>query len=193
MGFRFHPQSIPDVVLIQADSYRDARGFFAECYRTSVFRQHGLPETFVQDNLSYSVRGVLRGLHYQRPPKAQTKLVIPLDGEIYDVAVDIRRGSPNYGKWVGCNLAAARHESLYVPAGFAHGFCVLSNSATVLYKVTSEYAPDCEAGIRWNDPDLQIPWPCQTPILSARDAALPRLREVNPDFHFQASDRPSFP
>ncbi|MCX7887526.1 MAG: dTDP-4-dehydrorhamnose 3,5-epimerase [Verrucomicrobiae bacterium] len=185
MGFRFQPQSITEIVLVRADCYQDARGFFVECYRRSIFEQNGIREVFLQDNLSHSAQNVLRGLHFQNPPKAQAKLVIPLFGEIYDVVVDLRCGSPTYGKWVACVLSAARHEALYVPGGFAHGFCVMSESATVLYKASCEYAPECEGGVRWNDPDLQIPWPCENPVVSARDAALPLLREVNSCFYLE--------
>jgi len=187
MPFQFHPQNIPDVILIRAQAFIDSRGFFLESYRQPVFQQHGIPHHFLQDNISHSIRGVLRGLHYQKHPKAQAKFVIPVQGEIFDVAVDIRRGSPTYSQWTGSNLSAERHEMLYVPAGFAHGFCVLSEAATVLYKVSAEYAPDCERGIRWNDPDLGIIWPCTAPVLSARDAQLPLLQHADNNFVFDST------
>jgi dTDP-4-dehydrorhamnose 3,5-epimerase len=182
MPFQFHPQHIPDVVFIQAQAFGDPRGFFLESYRLTAFQQHAIPHAFVQDNISHSTRGVLRGLHYQKHPKAQAKLVLPLQGEIFDVAVDIRRGSPTCGRHVGVNLSAGRHEMLYVPAGFAHGFCVLSDTATILYKVTAEYAPDCERGIQWNDPEIGIAWPCATPVLSGRDAQLPPFAGADNNF-----------
>src|SRR5690606_15100817 len=139
----------------------------------------------VQDNLSHSRYGVLRGLHYQAHPKAQGKLVSVLRGEIFEVAVDIRRGSPTYGRGVGVRLAAKDRRLLYVPVGFAHGFCVLSVEADVVYKVTKEYAPELDRGVRWNDPELGIRWPIEEPILSPKDAQLPLLREAAPDFIYE--------
>jgi len=186
MPFEFQPQRIPDVILIRALVFNDPRGFFLESYRQSLFQRHGIPPHFLQDNISHSIRGVLRGLHYQKHPTTQAKLVMPVQGEIFDVAVDIRRGSPSYGNCVACNLAAERREMLYVPPGFAHGFCVVSEAATVLYKVSAEYAPDCERGIRWNDPDLAIKWPYASPLLCARDAQLPLLRQAENDFVFDS-------
>ncbi|MBM3861385.1 MAG: dTDP-4-dehydrorhamnose 3,5-epimerase [Verrucomicrobia bacterium] len=184
MPFEFHRQNISDVVLIRAKTFDDSRGSFWESFRQSAFETHGLPCRYPQDNISYSTCGVLRGLHYQKHPKAQAKLVMPVQGEIFDVAVDIRRGSPTYAQWTGINLAADRHEMLYVPEGFAHGFCVLSQRATVLYKVSAEYAPDCERGIRWNDPELAITWPCDSPTLSPRDAQLPLLKDAENNFSY---------
>jgi dTDP-4-dehydrorhamnose 3,5-epimerase len=156
-----------------------------ETYQCSAFAAAGIQEAFVQDNFSHSGRGVLRGLHYQTPPKAQGKLVSVLSGEIFDVAVDIRRGSPTYGRWVGVRLAAANRHLIYVPVGFAHGFCVLSAEADVVYKVTEEYAPELDRGVRWNDPELGIRWPIEEPILSPKDAQLPWLREAALDFRYE--------
>jgi dTDP-4-dehydrorhamnose 3,5-epimerase len=136
----------------------------------------------VQDNLSHSRHGVVRGLHYQNHPKAQGKLVTVLKGEIFDVAVDIRKGSPTYGRWVGITLSADSYRMLYIPVGFAHGFCVMSDEAMLSYKATEEYAPDLERGIAWNDPDIGIRWPIESPILSARDAQLPLLNEADNSF-----------
>jgi dTDP-4-dehydrorhamnose 3,5-epimerase len=190
MPFAFERLEIEDVVLVRARCFADSRGFFAETYKRSEFVANGIREAFVQDNLSHSVRGALRGLHYQAEPDAQGKLVMALRGEIYDVAVDIRRGSPTFGRWLGVTLRGApveegqeaiggrEREMLYVPPGFAHGFCVLSEEADVLYKVTAEYAPALERGIVWDDPDLRIPWPVEVPIVSAKDAGLPRLKEI---------------
>ncbi len=186
MPFTFTRLEIPEVVLIRAEAFADARGFFLEAYRRSAFVANGIPVTFVQDNFSRSVRrGVLRGLHYQLNPRAQGKLVMVLRGEIYDVAVDIRRGSPTYGRWAAVRLSEADHTMLYVPPGFAHGFCVLSEGADVLYKCTEEYDPALDRGIRWDDPDLGIPWPVPDPVLSEKDRALPRLWEAENNFVYE--------
>lgn len=177
MPFQFEPLEIPAVLLISGHAIEDARGFFMEIYKRSEFAAGGVCAQFVQDNLSHSVRGVLRGLHYQLPPRAQAKLVSVVRGEVFDVAVDVRRGSPTYGRWVGRTLSAASGCMLYVPIGFAHGFCVLSEEADVLYKVSEEYAPELERGLRWNDPELGIPWPIDNPIVSERDTRWPRLAD----------------
>lgn len=177
MSFVFRRLDIPDVILVEAMAAVDQRGAFAELYKRSEFAAGGIPTVFVQDNCSSSVHGVLRGLHYQRFPKAQAKLVTVVRGEIFDVAVDLRKDSPTFGHWTGVVLSAAAHRTLYVPEGFAHGFCVVSDEANVLYKVTAEYAPGLEGGVRWNDPTLNIAWPVADPILSARDRVLPLLAE----------------
>ena len=166
MPLQFSRLEIPDVVLIRAQAIEDRRGFFIETYKRSAFADAGIPD-FVQDNYSHSVRGVLRGLHYQKRPKAQGKLVGVVRGTIFDVAVDIRRGSPTYRRWVGVTLSGGEHRTLYIPEGFAHGFCVLSDEADVAYKVTEEYAPELDRGIRWNDPDLAIAWPLERPVRTA--------------------------
>ncbi len=141
MTFRFRPMSIREVVLIEPTTFRDPRGFFRETYKRSEFADHGIPP-FVQDNVSHSVKGVIRGLHYQKLPRAQGKCVSAMAGSILDIALDIRVGSPSYGEWVGAELSEENGAALYVPPGFAHGYCVLSDRATILYKVTEEYAPD---------------------------------------------------
>jgi len=182
MPFEFRRLEIPDIVLIETHSAQDDRGHFLELYKGSAFTAHGIAERFVQDNLSHSRRGVLRGLHYQKQPMAQGKLVTALTGQIFDVAVDIRRGSPTFGRWLGVTLSAGRFQLLYVPVGFAHGFCVLSENADVLYKVTAEYAPDLDRGIVWNDPEIGIRWPVAEPILSSKDAGLPHLAEADSNF-----------
>ncbi|MGC9019580.1 MAG: dTDP-4-dehydrorhamnose 3,5-epimerase, partial [Candidatus Bipolaricaulaceae bacterium] len=164
--------------------FSDERGFFMETYKYSEFAAFGIRERFVQDNHSRSAKGVLRGLHYQNPPKAQGKLVRVIVGEIFDVAVDIRKGSPTYGKWVGVRLSAENKRILYIPPGFAHGFCVLSDMAEVVYKVTEEYSPVHEAGIIWNDPEIGIEWPVERPIISPKDAKWPPLREAVNDFSY---------
>lgn len=182
MTFKFSRLEIPDVMLIQAEVMRDRRGHFFEAYKWSAFRANMIPGAFVQDNYSYSIRGVIRGLHYQMRPKAQGKLISVIQGEIYDVAVDVRVGSPTYGSWVGASLSADEHQLVFIPAGFAHGFQVISDEALVAYKVTSEYAPEAKRGIAWNDPTLAIPWPIGDVILSQRDAELPLLAQAETSF-----------
>lgn len=171
---RFVATEIPGVVLIEPDVHADARGFFLETFHAEKYRAGGVPGPFVQDNHSKSVRGTLRGLHLQRT-KLQGKLVRVIEGEIYDVAVDVRRGSPTFGRWVGARLSAANFHQWYVPAGFAHGFCVLSDTAQVEYKCTALYDRPDEIGIAWNDPALTIRWPIDNPLLSDRDQRHPPL------------------
>lgn len=185
MGFRFRRLDIPEVVLIEAQPLEDHRGFFMESYKRSDFSANAIQELFVQDNYSHSLRRVLRGLHYQKHPKAQAKLVVVLRGGIFDVAIDIRKGSPTYGGWVGTTLSAKECRMLYIPVGFAHGFCVLSDEADVLYKVTEEYNPELDRGIIWNDPEIGIRWPINDPILSPKDAQLPPLRTADNDFLYE--------
>lgn len=182
MPFQFHRLDIPDLVLIEAVKFPDHRGFFMETYKMSDFSTHGIPQTFVQANHSHSLQSVLRGMHYQTHPKAQGKLVMVPHGQVFDVAVDIRVGSPTYGQWTGVELSAENARMLYVPVGFAHGFCVLSAEADVIYLVTEEYAPECDRGIVWNDPVVGIQWPVARPILSDKDAGLPTLREADNNF-----------
>jgi len=179
MPFTFTPLTIPDVILIEPRVFADSRGYFLETYRYSDFAAHGIGEVFVQDNHSRSTRGVLRGLHFQHPPKAQGKLVRTVRGAIFDVAADIRPGSPTFGRWVGEMLSDENQRMLYIPPGFAHGFVVLSDMADVTYKVTADYAPECDSGVIWNDPTLAIAWPVATPLLSAKDAALPALQQAD--------------
>jgi dTDP-4-dehydrorhamnose 3,5-epimerase len=180
--FHFERLRIPDLVLIRPTLFRDARGYFLETYKRSDFAQFGLPGEFVQDNHSHSARGVLRGMHFQRPPAAQAKLVSAVRGDVFDVAVDIRRGSPWYGQWVGVVLSESNRHLLFVPAGFAHGFCVLSDAADVTYKVTAEYDPDRDAGIRWDDPEICIEWPVSEPTVSSKDTGLPSLASIMSPF-----------
>ncbi len=185
MPFQFQRLQIPEVILVQLDNHKDERGFFRETFKASEFAGSGVPSVFVQDNHSHSMRGVLRGLHYQKEPHAQGKLVIAVTGEIFDVAVDIRNGSPTYGKWVGEILSAENGRMLYTPPGFAHGFCVLSEWVDVIYKVTSEYAANAERGIRWNDPAIGIDWHYADPILNLRDSQAPLLRDADNDFVYK--------
>jgi dTDP-4-dehydrorhamnose 3,5-epimerase len=182
MSFTFKKLGIPDVILVESKSFSDNRGFFLESFKESVFISRGVKTKFVQDNFSHSVRGVLRGLHYQKTPKAQEKLVTAFRGEIFDVAIDLRKGSPTYGKWVGEILSEKNHNLLYIPEGFAHGFCVLSKEADVLYKVNQEYSPEHEKGIMWNDPDIDITWPIDKPILLEKDHHLSLLKDVDNNF-----------
>ena len=178
MPFRVEPLALPGVVLIEPTVHRDERGWFIETYKSSEFARAGLPDRFVQENHSRSTRGALRGLHYQRPPKAQGKLIRAVLGEVFDVAVDLRRRAPTCGRWVSVVLSAENQRLLYVPPWCAHGFCVMSAEAEVLYKVTAEYAPDHEAGVMWDDPALGIPWPIRDPILALRDRRWPPFREA---------------
>lgn len=185
MPFQFRKLEIPDLVLVEPRRFEDQRGFFVETYKRSEFVAHGIAEPFVQDNYSRSAQGVLRGLHFQKPPHAQGKLVMAVLGEVFDVAVDIRLGSPTYGRWVGEVLSAENGRMLYIPPGFAHGFCVLSEVADFCYKVTDEYAPECEAGILWNDPAIGIDWPIAEPSVSPRDGMLPLLEEAEAGFVYE--------
>lgn len=174
------PTKLPGVLLIEPRVFRDARGYFYETWNQSTYAAAGLTFAFVQDNLSHSVRGVLRGLHYQHP-SAQGKLISVLDGEIFDVAVDIRPDSPTFRQWFGVHLSSENHRQCYVPPGYAHGFLVMSEVAKVTYKCTALYQPKDEGSILWNDPDIGIDWPVETPILSPKDREAPRLRDVPGD------------
>jgi len=184
MPFEFSGLEIPGVVLVKPKVFGDERGFFMEAYKMPDFAAAGITESFVQDNHSRSTRGVLRGLHYQNPPFAQGKLVRVVRGEVFDVAVDIRRGSPTWGRWVGMVLSEENKELLYLPAGMAHGFCVLSDVAEVAYKTTNIYSAESEAGIIWNDEDLGIDWPVDQPVLSEKDAAFPSLKDAEIGFKY---------
>ena len=173
---RVVPTDIPDVVVIEPDVHADGRGFFLETYHADRYREHGIAGPFVQDNHSRSVAGTLRGLHLQiRRP--QGKLIRVIEGESFDVAVDVRRGSPTFGRWVGETLSAGNFKQMYVPPGFAHGFAVVSPIAQVEYKCTDLYDPASEIGVAWNDPALGITWPISQPLLSKRDSQHPTLAE----------------
>ena len=184
--FTFTRMDIPDVILVEPRAFGDDRGFFMETYRGSEFENGGITAKFVQDNYSHSSKGVLRGLHYQMDPNAQGKLVFVVRGEIFDVAVDIRQKSPTFGKWVAAVLSEENHRLLFVPEGFAHGFLVTSAEADVVYKVTSEYAPDKDRGIMWDDPVLGVDWPSRSPSLSAKDKQHPYLQDADINFTFSA-------
>lgn len=168
---------LPDVIVVEPDVHRDPRGFFLEAYHANKYRDGGIRDTFVQDNHSYSTRGTVRGLHAQSP-HPQAKLIRVIRGAIHDVVVDIRPGSPTFGKFVEVELSDENHRQIYVPVGFAHGFCVLSDVAEVEYKCSEVYYADAQLSIAWNDPDIGIPWPAETPILSDKDREAPRLKEV---------------
>jgi dTDP-4-dehydrorhamnose 3,5-epimerase len=168
--------TLPGVLIFEPDVFGDARGFFLETYNRARYEKHGLP-AFVQDNLSYSERGVLRGLHFQHP-KAQGKLVSVLQGEVFDVAVDVRVGSPSFGEWTGVYLSGENKRQLYVPEGFAHGFVVTGDAALFHYKCTACYSPQTERSVLWNDPEIGIEWPVDEPALSAKDRAALPLGEI---------------
>ena len=176
MPFEFKKLEIPDVILIKPKVFEDERGFFMETYKKGEFEKVGIAGEFVQDNHSKSKYGVLRGLHFQKQPYAQAKIVRCVRGEIYDVAVDLRKDSPTFGKYVGVNLSEYNKYQLYIPGGCAHGFLVLSDAAEVFYKVDNVYAPEYEGGLIWSDPDVNANWPNDNPILSPKDQQLPRLR-----------------
>ena len=182
MPFTFKKLSIPGIILIKPHIFTDERGFFIETYKHSNFDKAGIIENFMQDNLSKSKKNVLRGLHYQKNPAAQGKLVRCINGRIFDVAVDICKGSPTYMKWVGIELSEKNNYMLYISPGFAHGFVVLSDEAEVMYKCTREYSPENDRGIIWNDPDININWPVEEPVLSRKDNSLPFLKDADNNF-----------
>jgi dTDP-4-dehydrorhamnose 3,5-epimerase len=182
MPFTFKALSLPGVVLITSRSFADARGVFTETYKHSEFSEAGMPEYFVQDNYSKSSQHVLRGLHYQKDPMSQGKLVRCIKGMVFDVAVDLRKGSLTYGKWVGIELSEENNQMLYIPPAFAHGFIVLSGAAEIIYKCTQEYSPEHERGLIWNDPVIDIDWPVRDPVLSEKDKALPLLKDADNNF-----------
>lgn len=171
---------LPGCRVIDPDVYGDERGFFFETWNAERFAEHGLPTRFVQSNVSASARGVLRGLHYQWP-NPQGKLVSVLEGEVYDVAVDIRTGSPHFGQWTAVILSAANKRQLWIPEGFAHGFAVLSERAIFSYLCTAQYDRDADAGVRWDDPAIAIDWPIADPLLSDKDARAPMLKDIAAD------------
>ncbi len=191
MPFRFkHFESLPEVIIIEARIFSDERGWFAETYKKRDFGVQGITFDFVQDNHSRSAsRRILRGLHFQKEPAAQGKLVRCILGEIFDVAVDIRKGSPTYAKWVSANLSAENHAMMWVPPGFAHGVLTTSEIAEVTYKVTSEYSLNHDRSIRWNDSTIGIDWPVANPILSKKDAEAPLLKEADNNFIWKGTKK----
>lgn len=178
MPFEFEKLEPSGLVLVRSKVIGDARGFFVEGYKKSDFEKAGIREEFVQDNHSRSVKGVVRGLHYQRNPFAQGKLVRCVSGRILDVGVDIRPSSPTFRKWAAVELSAEDANMLYLPPGFAHGFAVLSDAAEMIYKCTREFSAAHDAGIRWNDPQIGVKWGVKDPLLSAKDSALPFLKDA---------------
>ena len=172
--------SIPEILVIEPVVFEDERGFFMETYHQKKYAEMGIEPVFVQDNLSHSLRGTLRGLHYQLK-RPQAKLIQASKGAIFDVAVDIRSGSPNFGQWTAVLLSEENKRQMFVPAGFAHGFCVLSEAADVIYKCTDFYAPEDEGGILWSDSTIAIDWPVSEPLLSERDEQLPGLAAIPPE------------
>jgi len=177
MSFNFKKLSIPDLLIIEPSVFKDERGFFFEKYKQSDFDKQGMPH-FVQDNFSVSKQGVVRGLHYQLPPYAQGKLISVVKGKVWDVAVDVRKNSAFFGKWVGVELSEENNLSFYIPPGFAHGFAALSPEVCFLYKCTEEYDHSSERGIVWNDPALAIDWKINDPIVCERDKKLPLLKDA---------------
>ena len=185
MPLRFHQTSLVDAILIEPTSFGDDRGFFREMFKSPDFVAAGLPSDFAQSNLSTSRPGVLRGLHFQTDPMAQGKLVSCVGGAIFDVAADLRVGSPTYGQWFGDELSLANGRMLWVPAGFAHGFCVIGDTeAVVSYSVTEVFSGPHDGGIRWDDPSIAVVWPVASPVLSAKDLSLPLLTDGDPGFIF---------
>ena len=185
MDFKFKKLSIPDVILITPEVFNDGRGVFMETYKKSAFEKAGIKENFIQDNYSSSKKNVLRGLHYQIPPMEQAKLVRCIRGKVFDVAVDIRKGSPCFGEWTGDYLSEENKNIIFIPAGFAHGYLVLSEEAEIVYKVSKEYSKDHERGIFWKDPTVGIEWPFPVePILSEKDKKLPLLDEAENSFRY---------
>jgi dTDP-4-dehydrorhamnose 3,5-epimerase len=185
MSFQFTSTKIQGMVLVQPLRHGDHRGFFEEIYKRSAFRSGGIEAEFVQDNVARSARGVLRGLHFQLPPAPQGKLVRVMRGEIFDVGVDLRKGSPTFGQWEGVVLNDSQGALLYLPPGLAHGYCVLSETADLAYKVTAEFDAELDSGIRWDDPQIGVDWPIREPILSEKDRTQPTLAELDSPFLFQ--------
>jgi dTDP-4-dehydrorhamnose 3,5-epimerase len=175
MPAAFKQLDIPGLVLVEPRAFPDDRGYFLETYKRSEYRANGISEDFVQDNHSCSAKGVIRGIHLQRAPHAQGKLVRVAVGKVWDVAVDLREGSASFGKWVGVELSEENHRMLWIPAGFGHGFVALSDIAHLMYKCTAEYDKASEAGVRWDDPDLAIQWPLKASTVSEKDSGLPFL------------------
>lgn len=175
-----HPTDIESVLVIEPQIFEDDRGCFLETYQAQRFKSAGLDHTFVQDNLSISLKNTLRGLHFQ-VTRPQAKLIQLISGEIYDVAVDLRRGSRTFKRWVGIHLSDRKKQQIFIPEGFAHGFCVLSDHAHVAYKCSDYYYPDDESGILWSDPAIGIDWPLKNPIISDKDSQLPCITEIPPE------------
>ncbi|QQR78969.1 MAG: dTDP-4-dehydrorhamnose 3,5-epimerase [Candidatus Moraniibacteriota bacterium] len=178
---------IEGLLVVEPDIFRDDRGYFLESYNSDRYREAGIPDVFVQDNVSVSKKGVIRGLHYQTPPFAQGKLVSVLRGRVLDVVVDIRTGSPTFGRYVAVELSAENHRQFWIPAGFAHGFIALEDDTIFTYKVTNVYDKESDRGVRWNDPALGIAWPTEVPpIVSEKDTKLPLLKDIAQEFVWES-------
>lgn len=188
MPFEFKKLDIPEIILVKPKIFADERGFFLETYKYTEFKENGIKDIFIQDNHSKSQKGVLRGLHYQKNPKAQAKLVRCVKGSIFDVGVDIRKGSPTFGKWAGAVLSEDNKEMLYIPEGFAHGFVVLSDVAEVLYKASDEYSPENDAAILWNDSSIGINWGVENPLVSEKDGKAPLLNVADNNFIYKTGE-----
>jgi len=187
MPVKITPMEIPDVKMVETGIARDVRGFFSETHSIETFGAAGLPETFVQDNLSESKKGTMRGLHYQLEPKGMGKLVRVVRGSVFDVAVDLRRGSPSFGKWVGQALSAENRLSMWVPVGFAHGFLALEEGTLVFYKCTAIHAPEAERAVNYADPEIGIAWPFPATLVMPKDAAAPPLAGAEYNFEYSKS------
>lgn len=179
MPFSFKLLSIPEVILIEPKVFPDDRGYFLETFKSSDFLSNNIPNKFVQDNLSFSRKNVIRGMHFQKKPKEQGKLVSVIKGRVIDVAVDIRKESPTFMKWIAVELNDSQNAMMYIPAGFAHGFLSLTEEVYFLYKCTNEYDQIADSGIRWNDPDIGIAWPINNPVVSEKDQRLPYLKDLD--------------
>lgn len=179
-----HKTMIEGVLILEPKVFADDRGFFVETYSAARYEAAGIPDLFVQDNLSCSKKGAVRGLHFQSPPFAQAKLVQVIRGSVFDVAVDIRKGSPTFGKYVSVELSAENHRQFFIPTGFAHGFMALQDDTLFQYKCTNGYAPDHDGGIRYDDPDIGIAWPSIPPLVSEKDLSRPSLSDTSPVFSF---------
>jgi dTDP-4-dehydrorhamnose 3,5-epimerase len=186
MPVKITKTEIPDVLVVETGAVRDDRGFFSETYSSKMFEAAGFREAFLQDNLSGSKRGTLRGLHYQIEPHGMGKLVRVMAGSIFDVAVDIRRGSPTFGKWVGRNLTAENRHSLWIPSGFAHGFIALEDDSLVHYKCTNIHTPEAERAINYADPTIAVAWPIEPTLVAPKDAAAPPLDRAEYNFEYRA-------
>ncbi len=176
--FTFTELALPEIIKIEYMHFEDDRGFFSEVYNKKEFAERGILDNFVQDNISFSKKNVIRGIHFSKAPHEMSKLVRCVSGEIWDVAVDVRLGSPTFGKYVAETLSGDNNKILYIPKGFAHGFCVLSGEATVAYKQSDYYYPEIDAGVIYNDPDIAINWPVKEPIMSEKDKKLPNLKDL---------------
>jgi len=178
MPFNFIKADIEDLIIVEPRSFGDSRGFFLESYKKSEFESNGINVEFKQDNHSFSTKGVLRGLHYQKFPDAQAKLVRVIKGSVWDVAVDIRKNSPTFKKWAAVELSEENKKMFYIPEGFAHGFLALTDEVHLMYKCSNEYSPQSDAGIIWNDPEIAVKWPISSPLLSEKDMKLPLLKDA---------------